>query len=72
LPKLKGGSALKVANKLISAGFAEEMEAEAPRGAKVRAHLGDAMDAPGDAMDAHTSPARPPLRKTKRGPEGRP
>jgi hypothetical protein len=28
LPKLKGG-ALSVANKLISAGFAEEMEAEA-------------------------------------------
>jgi len=29
LPKLKGGVALKVANKLISAGFAEEMETEA-------------------------------------------
>jgi hypothetical protein len=31
LPKLKGGAALKVANKLISAGFVEEMEAK-PRG----------------------------------------
>jgi Protein of unknown function (DUF3489) len=29
LPKLKGGAALKVANKLISAGFVEEIEAEA-------------------------------------------
>ena len=29
LPKLKGGAAPKVANKLISAGFVEEMEAEA-------------------------------------------
>jgi hypothetical protein len=29
-PKLKGAAALKVANKLISAGFVEEIEAEAP------------------------------------------
>jgi hypothetical protein len=29
-PKLKGGAALKVANKLISAGFVEEIKAEAP------------------------------------------
>ncbi|HEY1863371.1 MAG TPA: hypothetical protein VGG77_06705, partial [Roseiarcus sp.] len=29
-PKLKGVAALKVANKLIAAGFVEEIEAEAP------------------------------------------
>jgi hypothetical protein len=29
-PKLKGGAALKVANKLISVGFVEEIEAQAP------------------------------------------